>query len=93
MNTANNSNNRNSNPKIVSDFVPITLAGLTFVVLFGITSCFDSSTEDNNNDLEPTKTSIEKPTTDNHTDNVGGFDHAPGKETRGLLVKRIPTWQ
>ena len=79
MNTAKYSSISNSNR--IYRVISLTLFYLTIVVLFGITGCFDSSTEDSNNDNgEQLKTTIGQ-LPRNHTESVAGALHAPGRFT------------
>jgi mono/diheme cytochrome c family protein len=58
-------------------FSRILAIGFSFVVLFGVTGCFDSSTDETPATVVQSKGIDELPS--NHTDNVSGVFHAPGK--------------
>jgi len=76
MNTAKYCSNRNSNR-----IFPSTLFYLTFVVLFAVTGCFDSSTEDNTNNNPTPSSKTDSTLPANHTIDVNGVPHAAGRFT------------
>ncbi|WP_455201952.1 c-type cytochrome, partial [Kaarinaea lacus] len=82
MDTAKPNNHRNSNCQF--DFFPFLVIGFAFVVSVGITSCFDSGSDSTPLVAETSKaggSGVSSTAPSNHTDNVSGFLHAPGKDT------------
>ena len=81
MNTTILSKARNANYHI--KFFHLLIIASGFIVLTGISGCFDSGTDDNVLDTEQSKpgTVGSGNTPSNHTDNVNNFLHAPGKDT------------
>jgi mono/diheme cytochrome c family protein len=61
----------------------LTVIGFVFVMLLGITGCYDGSSGGTAPDVTASKVASDgsSNTPANHTDSVSGFLHAPGKET------------
>jgi len=81
MNTTILSKERNANYRI--KFFHLLVIAFGFVVLTGISGCFDSGTDNNTQGSEQSKagTGGSSTTPSNHTDNLSGFLHATGKST------------
>ena len=80
MDSAKCSKNRKSNSQL--NIFRLLILVFTFVVLFSVTGCFDSGSDNTPITTETSKATDEDANSNapsNHTENVSGFFHAPGK--------------